>query len=500
MDVKHAARQAIESTQARAEEVAGGPARLRIILLLAAVLGMDTADKAAVSAVAGSLKEAFKIGNTELGMLIAAVSLVGAIFTLPIGVLVDRINRRRILVAALVLWTVAMVVSGTVTSFVYLLLVRIFLGAVTAAAAPTVASLVGDFFPVAARARAYGMILAGEFVGIGVGFIISGEISSLIDWRWAFFLMGVPSIAVAWAIWRYLPEPARGGQGWIREGQEEVAAATEQPAERKPPEQENGGAERSGESEQAHERIRASGAEPRQQLVLHQDPTGWNLWHAIRYMLQIPTYRLLVIASSLGYYFFSGARAFAMIYFTAHYGLSRGAMSALMIVVGIGALAGVMSGGRLSGWLMARGWVDARIVLPGAALFVATLLAIPAIWTTNAFVGIALLTCATAALAAANPPLDAARLDVMYPRLWGRAEAGRTALRAALEAVAPLIFGWLSGVLGSGNTGLERTFLLMLVALLAASSLAIPARRSYPRDVATADESIKQVPSAQRSS
>ena len=49
-----------------------------------------------------------------------------------------------------------------------------------------------------------------------------------------------------------------------------------------------------------------------------------------------------------------------------------------------------------------------------------------------------------ALLSAANPPLDAARLDIMPAGLWGRAESTRTVLRSLAQALAPLVFGGLS--------------------------------------------------------
>jgi hypothetical protein len=85
--------------------------------------------------------------------------------------------------------------------------------------------------------------------------------------------------------------------------------------------------------------------------------------------------------------------------------------------------------------------------------------------------------------------IDVARLDIMPSRLWGRGEAGRMALRGLLEGGAPLLFGAMSEWLGGGTHGLEWTFLIMLIPVIVASSLAIPARRTYPRDVATADAS-----------
>lgn len=486
--------EAAKSPIEAATQIAGGWARLEIGLLLGLAYGLDGADKAAMSAVAGPLEKAFSIGNVQIGLLIAAVSFVGAVFTLPCGVLVDWISRRRILLGAIALWTAAMVVSGTAPSYTYLLVTRLFLGAVTAAVAPAIASLVGDFVPPQARTRLYGLILSGELIGTGIGFFIAGEVSAFLDWRWAFFLMGLPSAAAFWAIWRFLPEPARGGQSRIRLGQSELPSPDE-PADEQKENDEPESAEQKHEAPGAQPReiVRRAEVEPRQDLVLREDPAGWNLWTAIRYLFRIPTYCLLIIASSLGYYFFAGARAFGMIYLTQHYHLPRATVTALAVIVGIGALAGLYAGAKLSDRLLARGFISARIVVPGAVLLLAVILFAPAIWTTNAILGVALMTLGTASLAAANPPIDAARLDVVPAGLWGRGEAGRMALRGILEGGAPLLFGALSEVFGGGAGGLEWTFLIMLIPVVVASAFAIPARRTYPTDLATAEESMRRL-------
>src|SRR5690348_9773090 len=231
-DLSHAAREIANKTERLLLESAGGPARLQIILLLAGMLGLDSADRATVSAVASDLKDVFGIGNTGIGLLVSATSFVGAIFTLPVGVLVDRIHRCNLLIGAVALWTIAMVVSGFSSSFIFLLVTRICLGAVTAAAAPAVASLTGDYFPPRDRAAVYGLILAGELIGTGFGFLVAGEVASWFSWRWSFFVMAVPSVVLIWAAWRFLPEPARGGQSWIELGQEDVHTSDNAKGER----------------------------------------------------------------------------------------------------------------------------------------------------------------------------------------------------------------------------------------------------------------------------
>jgi MFS family permease len=91
------------------------------------------------------------------------------------------------------------------------------------------------------------------------------------------------------------------------------------------------------------------------------------------------------------------------------------------------------------------------------------------------------------ALSAQNPALDAARLDIMPPQLWGRAEAVRTVLRGLAQALAPLLFGVVSDyVFGGGRSGLQWTFLLMLLPMAVSAWLLFKALGTYPRDVASA--------------
>jgi predicted MFS family arabinose efflux permease len=477
----------LESAKARVISVAGGPARLQIIAVLAAVLAVESSDLGTVSAVSGELKGAFHLANTQIGLLLAVVSFVGAAATLPMGVLVDRFSRRVLLMLVVAAWVVAEGISGFANSFSFLLVTRAIIGALTAVAWPCVASLTGDFFPARDRAAIYGLIIAGELVGMGIGFFISGEASTLINWHWSFYAMAVPPIALVWVIWHFLPEPERGTQSWIMEGEEDPSAASHRSsprAKRQPRAKTQQGSQADSSSPQ--ESVRRAHVGPREELILREDPTRWSLWRVMRYLLRLPTYGLLIAASALAYYFLSGARAFAMIYITEHYHISRGVVSPLVFVIGIGTLAGTVGGGRLAERQLRQGKADARIVVAAAALALSVPILGLAIWTSNAFLGIGLLTVGACVLSAAVAPIDAARLDIVHPRMWGRGEAGRMALRSTFEGGAPLLFGALSEWLGGGQNGLMWTFIIMLLPMLLASLLGLKARKTYLRDVATA--------------
>ena len=112
-------------------------------------------------------------------------TFVGAVATVPMGALSDRVRRVNLLMVSVSLWAVAMGACALAQTYGWLLLARLGLGAVTATAGPAIASLTGDFFPAAERGKIYGYVLSGELLGAGIGFVLSGSIAGALGWRWA---------------------------------------------------------------------------------------------------------------------------------------------------------------------------------------------------------------------------------------------------------------------------------------------------------------------------
>ena len=457
----------------------GGAERTRVIVVLAAVLGLSGADAATVGASASELRHGLHITNTDIGLLVAVSSLIGALASLPFGVLADRVTRTRVLGATIVLWGAAMLWSATAGSFGDLLLARLFLGAVTASAGPMVASLVGDWFGSWERGRIYGVILAGEYLGAGAGFAVTGNIAAL-SWRAAFVILALPAFALAVVVWR-LHEPERGGKG--------VLAHDSEPAPVLEPD------ETTAETD-AQRLARERGLVPESELIV--DPRAarrMGLLRATRYVLRVRTNLVLIAASACGYYFLAGLQTFGLEFSKEQYGIDQALASSLLLVVGVGALAGVLCGGAVGDWLLKRGLLNARVWTPAVAASLTTVLFVPAIFTRGAVTAVPYLVAAAFFLGAQNPPLDAARLDIMPPLLWGRAEAVRTFLRSLAMALAPLLFGAVSDhVFGGGRSGLQWTFAVMVLPLGASAWLLFKGLRTYPADVATAAAGVNDAP------
>jgi MFS family permease len=212
---------------------------------------------------------------------------------------------------------------------------------------------------------------------------------------------------------------------------------------------------------------------------------------ATRYVLRIRTNVVLIIAGACGYYFLAGVQTFGMEFVTKQYHLSQFLAGLLMLFVGAGAVGGVLVAGWLSDRLLARGVVAGRVLVSAVAASVTVVAFIPAILTHSPLAALPYIVVAAFFLGAQNPPIDAARLDIVPPLLWGRAEGVRTMLRTAAQAVAPTLFGVFSEYVfhGGGSKtaeSLQWTFIVMLLPLAANAVILFRAMRTYPRDVVTA--------------
>jgi len=248
--------------------------------------------------------------------------------------------------------------------------------------------------------------------------------------------------------------------------------------------------------------VKHGNVQPRPENLLTSDAADMTLPQAVRYVLRVPTNLALIVSSALGYFFISGVFTFGVVFVRHQYSVGQSAATSLLAVLAVAAVIGVLASGRLADALLRRGRTSSRVIVAGGAFLAAAVLFLPPLLTRSLLIGLPFLWLAGAALYGSNPPLDAARLDIMPSWLWGRAEGVRTLLRSLATAFAPLLFGFISDQLGNGgqtahasggqaasSSGIANTFLIMLIPLTIGGLILLRARRDYPRDVATAIDS-----------
>jgi MFS family permease len=261
----------------------------------------------------------------------------------------------------------------------------------------------------------------------------------------------------------------------------------------------------------AQRAARRLGAQADPELVLKEDPRTMTLADSVRYVMRIPTNVMMIISSSLGYFYFAGLQTFALEFVENHYHASTAEAELVLALLVLGALVGTLFSGWLADVLVHRGMLNSRVWIPGVCYIAAGALLIPGLLSSHLTPAIWFDVAGASLISAANPPLDAARLDIMPAGLWGRAEGVRTFVRSLAQALGPIIFGELAAVIGgiaassvhqgtvqtnhiqtispSAARGLQIAFLILLVTLFAGGYAMLKTRSTYATDVATAGAS-----------
>lgn len=190
----------------------GARRRYWTLSVLAVVAFLATVDRQAFAILLVPIQSELRVSDAAMGFLMGtAFAVAQAIFSLPMGRLADRINRRTFLAVALAVWSVATAISGLASSFIALLIARFVVGAAEAAQIPNTASLVGDLFRANQRGSAFMFCSAGMALGVAFGSYAGGTLNDLYSWNVALFVVGLPGLVVAGVLYLTVPEPPRAG-------------------------------------------------------------------------------------------------------------------------------------------------------------------------------------------------------------------------------------------------------------------------------------------------
>lgn len=180
------------------------------LVLLALVAFLAMVDRQAFSVLLAPMQRDLRVGDGAMGFLAgSAFALAQAIFTLPLAWLADRISRRDLLVAAIVVWSIATACGGLAGSFAALLIARLVVGAAEAAQTPATVSLVADLFERDQRGAAFMACSVGAALGVSFGAYAAGLLSELHGWRSALLVVGLPGLIVAAVLRLTVAEPPR---------------------------------------------------------------------------------------------------------------------------------------------------------------------------------------------------------------------------------------------------------------------------------------------------
>ena len=182
---------------------------LLFVLLLGNVLNL--ADRQGMAAVAPAFKAELHLTDGQLGLIQGlGFAIFYTLFSLPLALLADRINRARIVSACIAVFGVAAALCGLAQSFWQMLLFRIGVGSGDAGFGPPVASLIGDHYPPHKRTSAMTVVWLGAPIGAVTGSVLGGAFAQYLGWRTWFFAISAPALVLALLAFLTIREPIRG--------------------------------------------------------------------------------------------------------------------------------------------------------------------------------------------------------------------------------------------------------------------------------------------------
>jgi MFS family permease len=170
---------------------------------LMAVLGVSS-----ITPAFPQIAEELNLTPGAVGLLVAVFTLPGATLTPVLGVLGDRLGRKRVLVPSLLLFAVAGTACGFARDFELLLWLRLLQGMGAAALGALNLTLVGDLYSGWKRATVMGYNASVLSMGTAIYPIVGGALA-LVGWFYPFFLPILALPVALLVLWRLRnPEPS----------------------------------------------------------------------------------------------------------------------------------------------------------------------------------------------------------------------------------------------------------------------------------------------------
>jgi DHA1 family multidrug resistance protein-like MFS transporter len=173
---------------------------------------------------------ATRVASTT-GYLIAVTNLVGAVFSVWVGKLSDRMNRGKLLTACTLGTGVLFLLQALVRNVAEMFALRGLVGVTAGPTGPTINSLISDKVPQDGLGRAFGLTHAVSSAGLTLGPLVGGYLAAHLGYRWPFAVTGIVLMGIALLAHYRVRDvrPAEETPGGEPETQEELVDSPAEP-------------------------------------------------------------------------------------------------------------------------------------------------------------------------------------------------------------------------------------------------------------------------------
>ncbi len=186
----------------------------RLILLLAGMQFCHIVDFMVLMPLGPQLMRLLHIGPAEFGFLVAAYTLSAGLAGFGCAFIIDRFDRRRMLLTVFSGFLMATASCGLAWDFHSLLVARLAAGFFGGVLGANVLAYIGDCIPEIRRGAATGKVMAAFSVAAVAGVPLGIFLAAQFNWRAPFLFVAASGLLLAGVAWRILPSiPAHVGKG-----------------------------------------------------------------------------------------------------------------------------------------------------------------------------------------------------------------------------------------------------------------------------------------------
>ncbi|MEK5332356.1 MULTISPECIES: MFS transporter [unclassified Lysinibacillus] len=170
----------------------------------------------AVVAITGDLS----LDASSTGIILSAFFLGYAIMQIPGGWLADKFGAKRILLIAVIMWSIFTGLTAIAWSLAAMIVIRFLFGIGEGGFQPASSKIIATVFPKEERGRAMSIMLtSGGIVSLIVP-LLSAYLLGTIGWRMMFIIIGLIGAFIAFLYWKYikLPQEQTVSTGSVEDG------------------------------------------------------------------------------------------------------------------------------------------------------------------------------------------------------------------------------------------------------------------------------------------
>ncbi|WNS75430.1 MFS transporter [Bacillus sp. DTU_2020_1000418_1_SI_GHA_SEK_038] len=178
-----------------------------ILALLFAGWSLGNLDRFVMNYAVISITKDLQLSATSTGFLLSSFFAGYALMQIPGGWLADRYGSRKVLITAIIMWSIFTALTGAAWSLTSILIIRFLFGIGEGGYMPAGSKLIAQIFPSSERGRAMAIVLSsGAFLGILTP-IFATTMMATIGWRAMFWIIGGMGIILALIFWFYIKDP-----------------------------------------------------------------------------------------------------------------------------------------------------------------------------------------------------------------------------------------------------------------------------------------------------